>query len=168
MTRGLRVVTLVLLIFGVMLTAQGPFLTMKASAAEWAISAVAGLLLLAVLIVSIVGSSAPRPTGPAWKYAPQTRLNKGDSKSKSDDGARSSRYTDMFGEGFVGVGVGPAPRHPSTRGRRRHRPAGPGAPQARGRRRSGARTRPDQPPRPPGIVRARRLPTADRSARHAC
>src|SRR3984893_8377724 len=41
--------TLVLVIFGVMLTAQGPFVTMKTGAAEWAISAVAGVLLLAVL-----------------------------------------------------------------------------------------------------------------------
>src|SRR6202022_3737915 len=41
--------TLVLVVFGVMLTAQGPFITMKTSAAEWAISAVVGLLLLSVL-----------------------------------------------------------------------------------------------------------------------
>src|SRR5437588_9173869 len=44
--------TLVLVIFGVMLTAQGPFVTMKTSAAEWAISVAVGLLLLAVLSVS--------------------------------------------------------------------------------------------------------------------
>src|SRR5271168_2571028 len=37
--------TLVLVIFGVMLTAQGPFLNMKASVAEWAISAIVGVLL---------------------------------------------------------------------------------------------------------------------------
>src|ERR1700731_1727197 len=34
--------TLVLVVFGVMLTAQGPFVSMKASAAEWAISGVGG------------------------------------------------------------------------------------------------------------------------------
>src|SRR5207237_3688968 len=55
--------TLVLVIFGVMLTAQGPFITMRASAAEWAISAIVGLMLLAVLVVSIVGMATPRPTG---------------------------------------------------------------------------------------------------------
>src|SRR5271154_1430145 len=38
--------TLVLVIFGVMLTAQGPFINMKATSAEWAISAAVGLLLL--------------------------------------------------------------------------------------------------------------------------
>src|ERR1700685_2452755 len=41
--------TLVLVVFGVMLTAQGPFVNMKTSGAEWAISALAGILLLAVL-----------------------------------------------------------------------------------------------------------------------
>ena len=45
--------TLVLVIFGVMLTAQGPFITMRASAAEWAISAVVGLLLFGVLAVTL-------------------------------------------------------------------------------------------------------------------
>jgi NADH-quinone oxidoreductase subunit J len=45
--------TLVLVVFGVMLTAQGPFITMKIGPAEWAISATAGLLLYAVLAVSL-------------------------------------------------------------------------------------------------------------------
>ena len=45
--------TLVLVVFGVMLTAQGPFINMKASSAEWAISATVGVLLLGVLVVSI-------------------------------------------------------------------------------------------------------------------
>src|SRR5258708_7874246 len=40
--------TLVLVVFGVMLTAQGPFISMKTSGAEWAISLVAAMLLLAV------------------------------------------------------------------------------------------------------------------------
>jgi NADH-quinone oxidoreductase subunit J len=37
-----------------MLTAQGPFISMKTGAAEWAIAAVVGLLLYAVLAVSLV------------------------------------------------------------------------------------------------------------------
>ncbi|MBI3823273.1 MAG: NADH-quinone oxidoreductase subunit J [Planctomycetes bacterium] len=41
--------TMVLVVFGVMLTAQGPFISMKTSGAEWAISIVAGILLFAVL-----------------------------------------------------------------------------------------------------------------------
>jgi NADH-quinone oxidoreductase subunit J len=40
---------LVLVIFGVMLTAQGPFITMKTGAGEWAISLVVGLLLFGLL-----------------------------------------------------------------------------------------------------------------------
>src|SRR3954465_2267797 len=48
--------TLVLVVFGVMLTAQGPFVTMKTSAAEYAISAAVGLLLLGVLSVSAISS----------------------------------------------------------------------------------------------------------------
>src|SRR5207244_1366474 len=67
--------TLVLVIFGVMLTAQGPFITMRASAAEWAISAIVGLMLLAVLVVSIVGMATPRPTGPVAQFAPSERVN---------------------------------------------------------------------------------------------
>src|SRR5712692_11338163 len=41
--------TMVLVVFGVMLTAQGPFINMKTSGAEWAISIVAGIMLFAVL-----------------------------------------------------------------------------------------------------------------------
>src|SRR5712691_6456229 len=44
--------TLVLVVFGVMLTAQGPFITMKTSAAEWAVATVVGLLLYTVLAAS--------------------------------------------------------------------------------------------------------------------
>jgi NADH:ubiquinone oxidoreductase subunit 6 (subunit J) len=45
--------TLVLVVFGVMLTAQGPFITMKTGAAEWAVSMLVGLIFLAVLVVSL-------------------------------------------------------------------------------------------------------------------
>src|SRR5947208_6589151 len=43
--------TLVLVVFGVMLTAQAPFITMKIGAAEWAIGMGVGLLLYGVLAV---------------------------------------------------------------------------------------------------------------------
>src|SRR5271156_2511441 len=46
--------TLILVVFGVMLTAQGPFINMKTSGAEWAISVLAGLMLMGVLSLSIV------------------------------------------------------------------------------------------------------------------
>jgi NADH-quinone oxidoreductase subunit J len=58
--------TLVLVVFGVMLTAQGPFINMRIGAAEWAIALAVGLLLYAVLSVSLVISkplfSARNPT----------------------------------------------------------------------------------------------------------
>src|SRR5688572_3207324 len=41
--------TLVLVVFGVMLTAQGPFLSMKTGAGEWAMVTVVGLLFFGVL-----------------------------------------------------------------------------------------------------------------------
>jgi len=55
---------LVLVVFGVMLTAQGPFVTLKASAAEWAIAGLVGLLLFGVLTVTIVAADWPRGGGP--------------------------------------------------------------------------------------------------------
>jgi NADH-quinone oxidoreductase subunit J len=92
--------TLVLVVFGVMLTAQGPFITMKTSAPEWAISTAVGLLLLAVLSVSALTSGTqfrlPKTTA---KYAPKQSL--------SDEPA-TSRYSDVLGLGFLGIGVGPA------------------------------------------------------------
>src|SRR5271155_325639 len=53
--------TLVLVVFGVMLTAQGPFISMKTSAAEWSIATVVGLTFLGVLVFAII-SLQPWPT----------------------------------------------------------------------------------------------------------
>src|SRR5262249_4857467 len=53
--------TLVLVVFGVMLTAQGPFITMKTRAAEWAVSLAVGLLFLGVLVVTIRTAVWPEP-----------------------------------------------------------------------------------------------------------
>jgi NADH-quinone oxidoreductase subunit J len=51
--------TLVLVVFGVMLTAQGPFINMRVGAAEWAIAMGVGLLLYGVLAASLVQTSPP-------------------------------------------------------------------------------------------------------------
>jgi NADH-quinone oxidoreductase subunit J len=56
--------TLVLVVFGVMLTAQGPFITMRIGAAEWAIGLGVGLVLYAVLALSLSRTPAPSPKGP--------------------------------------------------------------------------------------------------------
>lgn len=45
--------TLVLVVFGVMLTAQGPFINLRATAIEWAITTVVGSLLFGVLAVCL-------------------------------------------------------------------------------------------------------------------
>jgi NADH-quinone oxidoreductase subunit J len=45
---------LVLVVFGVMLTAQGPFISMKTGAAEWVVAAAVGLLLYGVLAFSFL------------------------------------------------------------------------------------------------------------------
>jgi NADH-quinone oxidoreductase subunit J len=50
--------TLVLVVFGVMLTAQGPFISMKTGAAEWAVGTLVGLVFLGVLVVSIVQTTS--------------------------------------------------------------------------------------------------------------
>jgi NADH-quinone oxidoreductase subunit J len=56
--------TLVLLIFGVMLTARGPFITMRTSAGEWILGAIVGGSLLAVLLSAATSVDA-------WRPAPQ-------------------------------------------------------------------------------------------------
>jgi NADH-quinone oxidoreductase subunit J len=53
--------TLVLVVFGVMLTAQGPFINMRISAAEWAIALSVGLVLYGVLATSLVISQPLDP-----------------------------------------------------------------------------------------------------------
>jgi NADH-quinone oxidoreductase subunit J len=53
--------TLVLVVFGVMLTAQGPFLTLRTRPGEWASAGVIGLLLLAALVATV--------TREAWSTA---------------------------------------------------------------------------------------------------
>ncbi len=75
---------LVLVIFGVMLTAQGPFITMRASPAEWAISLLAGLLFLALLVVTLFAE--PWPTNKPGENNPAT-----------------SPATLVLGEAFLGV-----------------------------------------------------------------
>lgn len=51
--------TLVLVVFGVMLTAQGPFVNMKIGAAEWAIATLVGLLFYGVLAMCLASVEAP-------------------------------------------------------------------------------------------------------------
>jgi NADH-quinone oxidoreductase subunit J len=51
--------TLVLVVFGVMLTAQGPFINLRISAVEWALAAGVGLVLFGVLAVAVWPATPP-------------------------------------------------------------------------------------------------------------
>lgn len=51
--------TLVLVVFGVMLTAQGPFITMRTGAAEWAFSLLVGIVFFGVLAMTIIQGNWP-------------------------------------------------------------------------------------------------------------
>jgi NADH-quinone oxidoreductase subunit J len=76
---------LVLVVFGVMLTAQGPFITMRAGRIEWAIASLAGVLLFAVLGYSTLNSE--------WPAAPPERMNN----------AANSLSSVTLGEAFLGL-----------------------------------------------------------------
>ncbi len=71
--------TLVLLIFGVMLTAKGPFITMRTSAGEWVLGAIVGGSLLAVLLSAATSVDAWQPVAalPAQARPTATRLGMG-------------------------------------------------------------------------------------------
>jgi NADH:ubiquinone oxidoreductase subunit 6 (subunit J) len=74
--------TLVLVVFGVMLTAQGPFISMKTGPAEWAISTLVGLLFFAVLAGSAIagfGTTFTRATGPGDPATSPTSVQIGES-----------------------------------------------------------------------------------------
>jgi NADH-quinone oxidoreductase subunit J len=68
--------TLVLVVFGVMLTAQGPFISMRISAAEWAVAMGVGLLLYGVLAWSVLWTFYTEPVTrmPGSPGAPERSL----------------------------------------------------------------------------------------------
>jgi NADH-quinone oxidoreductase subunit J len=57
--------TMVLVVFGVMLTAQGPFLTLRPPVWERATAAVVALGLFAAAVAAITGRAWPEPPAPA-------------------------------------------------------------------------------------------------------
>lgn len=84
--------TMVLVVFGVMLTAQGPFISMKTSGAEWAISMFAGIMLFSVLCFGTLayyeGREAVKTPSPP-------------------ENPQVSHNSVTIGEGTMGMGVGP-------------------------------------------------------------
>src|SRR5207247_393711 len=102
--------TLILVVFGVMLTAQGPFITMKTSAVEWAMSGVVGLVLLSVLAVTVmtVRQSARYGDTQNELEPPYGTLKTYRQKQRLSQDPATSPYSSVIGQGFLGVGVGPA------------------------------------------------------------
>jgi len=91
---------LVLVVFGVMLTAQGPFITMKVGAAEWVIATIVGVLLLGVISVSCVNAT--------WSEQPSEQMtNATDSTSSAQLGMVFSGIKEVVPEHKL-MGVGPA------------------------------------------------------------
>ena len=86
--------TMVLVVFGVMLTAQGPFVNMKTSGAEWAISIAAGILLFAVLCVGTGERYWGRDTGKQ--------------NVARDEDPKDSHHATTIGQAFNGAPFGPA------------------------------------------------------------
>lgn len=72
--------TLVLLVFGVMLTAQGPFISMRTRAGEWIVAAIVGSSLLGLLL-----STAFRVD--AWKSPKSANLPTADATATRLGGA---------------------------------------------------------------------------------
>src|SRR5205823_6153591 len=84
--------TMVLVVFGVMLTAQGPFINMKTSGAEWAISIVAGILLFSVLCFG------------ATSYFGGAYAKEGMAIAEDP---KDSRHSTTIGMALLGGGLGP-------------------------------------------------------------
>ncbi len=106
--------TLVLVVFGVMLTAQGPFISLQTSAAEWAMSIVVGLLLFGVLVVTTGSGSWPTAAEGGNAGAKSAALAAG----QVTPGESTNSAT--IGRAFLGEAIGPGgnpgperPTHPS-------------------------------------------------------
>ncbi len=92
--------TLVLVVFGVMLTAHGPFINLRTSAAEWALSLVVGLLLFGVLAVTVANRDS-------WEWARgQGREQRATAMVNSADPATSPNSVEI-GNSFLGQPLGP-------------------------------------------------------------
>jgi NADH-quinone oxidoreductase subunit J len=113
--------TLILVVFGVMLTAQGPFITMKTSAAEWAISLTVGVALYATLAIAALNSGHPSNPPVVAEFTLKKEVKDKSGKEAKEVPARmvevlptgsdpvaKAQYTDVIGLGFLGQGVGPA------------------------------------------------------------
>ena len=72
--------TLVLLVFGVMLTAQAPFISMRTRSGEWIVAVIAGSALLFLLVATAFGVKD-------WRHGPRGR-SVADCRSSDRHGGR--------------------------------------------------------------------------------
>ncbi len=86
--------TLVLVVFGVMLTTQGPFVSMRAAAGEWGVVTIVGLTFFSLLAATTALA--------AWRAAPVLPAN-----------AATSPNTAQLGAAFLGI-IEATPRHQVT------------------------------------------------------
>ncbi len=86
--------TMVLLVFGVMLTATGPSVNMKTSAGQWILAALIGCSLLAVLLQTAMSV-------PDWR-SPQVAQA---AEAKGETDTTDSRTATRLGMGLLGVRV---------------------------------------------------------------
>ena len=91
--------TMVLVVFGVMLTAQGPFINMRTSGAEWAISIVAGILLFSVLCFG------------ATSYLGQGEQSKRGPAVPAQESPKTSADSTTIGQTLMGAPLGPNGTH---------------------------------------------------------
>ena len=89
--------TLVLVVFGVMLTAQGPFVNLRTSAGEWALSMLVGIGLYAALAVSTLTTDWTSPL-PGVKPTPSSIA-----EAPPHQDERSSSNVVSIGEALIGA-----------------------------------------------------------------
>jgi NADH:ubiquinone oxidoreductase subunit 6 (subunit J) len=107
--------TLVLVIFGVMLTARGPFVRMQTGSGEWTLSAIVGFVLFAVIVATLMSTTWPRQgydpgTGKvlrqaavAPKPAAKSGVASAAQKPTSADAAAQSPSASQIGMYFLGL-----------------------------------------------------------------
>jgi NADH:ubiquinone oxidoreductase subunit 6 (subunit J) len=92
---------LILLVFGVMLTAQGPFVNLRAGAGEWAVSIVVGLLLLGLLVSAFLMTD--------WRFVPAQPPDPAHSRYVNDLGLALLGSRDATPPGTLPVAPGSEP-----------------------------------------------------------
>jgi len=91
--------TLVLVVFGVMLSAQGPFINLRIGAGEWAIAAAAGIGFFSVLAYALFNFGLEMPAAAAPPAAANTDGNSADTGSQRP---RSLAASIVLGEALLG------------------------------------------------------------------